>query len=277
MQSSRCVSLVFPTMNEAKNVEALCERIYELSQDYPAFSEAIFVLNNSTDGTDTILHDLVQHEEYRFLKFMECAGARGSAIRKGVEEAKGDIIVVMDSDGQYDPLDVPELVQPIVHEGYSICIGRNSASASFFRSITSRTFKKITKVMLGVEYVQTGFKAGTKLALIETVPADVPGLDIDLRWANNIIRKGYGDKLSQAVKVHVHPRKHGRTTVNPLRLALGLFYTVISLSLEIRTGRELPFPRAFRQLTLSPRRSPIRNDLLALVLMLPFAEFMCEL
>jgi hypothetical protein len=103
-----------------------------------------------------------------------------------------------------------------------------------------------------VEYVQTGFKAGTKEALLDTIPKDIPGLDIDVRWMNNVLRKGYGHRLSNDVEVRLHPRLHGRTTFNPLKLSLGLLYTTISLTMQRKTGRELPFPRVLKELTLQP-------------------------
>jgi glycosyltransferase involved in cell wall biosynthesis len=241
-------------MNEAENVEALCERLHQLSKSYAPFIEAIFVLNNTTDGTDFVLKNLSKRAEYPFLRITGSEGARGSAIRKGVEMARGEIVVVMDSDGQYDPLDVPKLLRPITHQGYSIAIGRNLTSESLFRRITSEAFKKLTKTLLGVEYVQTGFKAGVKSVLLDTIPPDVPGLDIDVRWANNIVTKGYGDKLSEGVEVNVYPRMHGESTFNPLKLGLGLLYTTISLSVERKTGKGLPFPRVFKELTLYPKR-----------------------
>lgn len=246
------VSIVFPTMNEAGNVKALCQKLCELRQSQSHVTEAIFVLNNTTDGTDLILENMSREEQYRFVKTLHTKGARGGAIRKGVEAAQGDIVVVMDSDGQYDPREIPKVIRPIVDQGYYITIGKNHASANLLRRLISEGFKKLTKILLGVAYVQTGFKAGVRSVLLETIPQDVPGLDIDVRWANNIVTKGYGSKLSHDVEVAVYPRLHGRTTFHPIRLSLGLLYTTLSLSIERKTGRELPFPGILKRSTLYP-------------------------
>ena len=246
------VSVVLPTMNEAENVGTLCDGLYGLKQSYSQLAEAIFVLNNTTDGTDKVLEDISKRPGHEFLRITYSRGSRGSAIRKGVEMTRGNVVVVMDSDGQYDPAEIPRLVRPIVDEGYCIAIARNHGWANFRRRIISETFKKLTRTLLGVEYVQTGFKAGTKEALLDTIPKDVPGLDIDVRWMNNVLRKGYGRRLSNDVEVRLHPRLHGRTTFNPLKLSLGLLYTTISLTMQRKTGRELPFPRVLKELTLQP-------------------------
>jgi dolichol-phosphate mannosyltransferase len=246
------VSVVLPTMNEAENVGTLCDGLYGLKQSYSQLAEAIFVLNNTTDGTDKVLEHISKRPGYEFLRITYSEGSRGSAIRKGVEMARGNVVVVMDSDGQYDPAEIPRLVRPIVDEGYCIAIARNHGWANLRRRIISETFKKLTRTLLGVEYVQTGFKAGTKEALLDTIPKDVPGLDIDVRWMNNVLRKGYGRRLSDDVEVRLHPRLQGRTTFNPLKLSLGLLYTTISLTMQRKTGRELPFLRVLKELTLQP-------------------------
>ena len=247
------VSVVLPTMNEAGNVKALCQKLCELRQSHSQVEEAIFVLNNTTDGTDLVLENISRNDQYRFVKTIRTKGARGSAIRKGVEAAQGDIVVVMDSDGQYDPRELPKVIRPIADQGYYITIGKNHGSANLLRRLISEGFKKLTKILLGVTWVQTGFKAGVRSVLLETIPQDISGLDIDVRWANNIITKGYGGKLSHDVEVTVYPRLHGRTKFHPIRLSLGLLYTTVSLFIERKTGREPPFPRILKKFTLYPR------------------------
>ncbi len=249
----RRVAVVLPTMNEAGNIEALCRRLRKLKDRFEPLVEAIFVLNNSSDTTSAILERLSKRVGYQFLKVVRCDGARGSAIRKGVEITIADMVIVMDSDGQYDPLEIPKLMSPIIDGGCWMSIGKNRASTSFLRCVCHEIFKKITKNLLGVENVQTGFKAGFKQVLMETIPENVQGLDIDVRWANNIIAKGYANKLSEEVEVTLHPRLHGKTTFNPIVLATGLLYTTLSLFAQRRTGRELPFPKILKQLTLKPR------------------------
>ncbi len=248
------VSVVLPTMNEAKNVEPLCERMRDLRKSYSCLTEAIFSINNTTDDTDLILGNLSKSNEYGFVRVIHTVGARGSAIRKGVEAARGDIVVVMDSDGQYDPFEIPKLVHPITDQGYYMSVGRNHASASILRRLISEGFKKFTKILLGVEYVQTGFKAGLRSVLLDTIPEDAPGLDIDVRWMNNVVTKGYRDKLSNDFDVSVRPRLHGKTTFSPIKLALGLLCTIVVLFIERKTKRRLLIPRILAKLTLYPNR-----------------------
>jgi len=56
------VSVVLPTMNEAGNVKALCQKLCELRQSHSHVKEAIFVLNNTTDGTDLVLENMSRED-----------------------------------------------------------------------------------------------------------------------------------------------------------------------------------------------------------------------
>jgi len=246
------ISVILPTMNEEKNVLTICEKLFTLRQCYSQLAEAIFVLNNTTDKTEEVLMTASKQPGYQFVKIHHSDGARGSAIRRGVEMAQGEVVVVMDSDGQYDPQEIPKLVEAITDEGYYVAVGRNHGSEGLLRRLISETYKKLTKMLLGLEYVQTGFKAGIRDVLLETIPIGVPGLDIDIRWMNNIAKKGYSDRLSDDVEVRLHRRSYGRSTFNPFKLALGLLYTTLSLSVERKTGRELPFPQILKKVTLLP-------------------------
>ncbi len=81
---------------------------------------------------------------------------------------------------RYDPQQIPELVRPILDSRHFISIGRNHGWANVSRRIISEIFKKLTKILLGIEYVQTGFKAGMREIFLGTIPKDVSGLDIDV-------------------------------------------------------------------------------------------------
>jgi glycosyltransferase involved in cell wall biosynthesis len=253
------ISVVLPTMNERENVKELCEKFYNLKQLYGDLYEAIFVLNNSTDGTEQVLQNMQNQSGYEFLKIEKSEPGRGAAMRRGVKQAQGDTIVLMDSDGQYDPADIPKLVHPIL-KGYKLVVPKDYESRSFLRRLYSIGFTKLTKLLLDVEYVQPGFKAGTKEALQDIFEAmqDASGLDVDVRLMNEAVKLGY--KISDGeVDAVVYPRKHGKTTFVPIKLALGLFYTALSLAVDRKTGRELPFPRTLKEFTLHSKRQ-VRSD-----------------
>ncbi len=104
------LSVVIPVYNERKTVARVLERVRQL----PLGLQVVVVDDGSTDGTREILPELeaegfidtlVMHEENR---------GKGAALRTGFDEAVGDVVVVQDADLEYDPFELPALLEPIL-------------------------------------------------------------------------------------------------------------------------------------------------------------------
>ena len=103
------VSAVMPAYNEEATVEAAVRRLREA----PLRTEVVCVNDASTDRTGAILDRLkleglidqvVHHSRNR---------GKGAAVRSGIQAATGHVIVVQDADLEYDPMDLPTLLEPI--------------------------------------------------------------------------------------------------------------------------------------------------------------------
>jgi glycosyltransferase involved in cell wall biosynthesis len=103
------LSVVMPAYNEADTVEAALRRIREV----PLRLEIIVVNDASTDGTREILDTLAKGTLVDRVIHHEKNRGKGAAIRSGAAAATGDVLVVQDADLEYDPADLPALLQPI--------------------------------------------------------------------------------------------------------------------------------------------------------------------
>jgi glycosyltransferase involved in cell wall biosynthesis len=103
------LSVVVPAYNEAQTVEAALRRIRAV----PLRVEIIVVNDASTDGTREILEGLAQQGLVDHLVHHDRNRGKGAAIRSGAAVATGDAFVVQDADLEYDPAELPGLVQPI--------------------------------------------------------------------------------------------------------------------------------------------------------------------
>lgn len=102
------LSIVVPVFNECATLETLVERL--VAPDYGCKLEILAIDDGSTDGSREILVRLEQkHPELRALLQPRNRG-KGAALRRGFEEATGDIIAVQDADLEYDPAELPRLV-----------------------------------------------------------------------------------------------------------------------------------------------------------------------
>lgn len=147
------LSIVLPAKNEASAIGSTVSHIKKL---YPQ-AELIVVNDGSTDETAQIAKAagaLVISHPY--------GKGNGAAIKTGARAATGEVIVLMDADGQHDAADIPRLLTKL-DEGYDMAVGaRDRASqASFGRSFANGFYNRLATYMTGhkIEDLTSGFRA----------------------------------------------------------------------------------------------------------------------
>ncbi|MDD5133549.1 MAG: glycosyltransferase family 2 protein [Candidatus Nanoarchaeia archaeon] len=111
------LSIIIPLYNEIKTIEELLKRINKVKMD----KEIVIVDDFSKDGSREWLQNLNTKNIKKV--FHDKNYGKGMAIRSGIKEATGDIIIIQDADLEYDPNDYPELVKPIVEGKAEVVYG----------------------------------------------------------------------------------------------------------------------------------------------------------
>jgi glycosyltransferase involved in cell wall biosynthesis len=116
------LSIVVPVFNEEENVEPLIDEIRGVLGPSGKQFEIIAVDDGSKDGTFAALSRI--HREQPALKVVRLKRNFGqtAALAAGLSHAQGEIVVLMDGDGQNDPADIPALVEKI-KEGNDLVAG----------------------------------------------------------------------------------------------------------------------------------------------------------
>jgi len=117
------LSVIVPCYNERGTVLELLRRVVEV----PISKEVIVVDDCSTDGSfDLVANFAKEHPSIRHLRQDRNRG-KGAALRRGIEEAAGDIVLIQDADLEYDPSDYPKLVEPIAKGDADVVFGSRFA------------------------------------------------------------------------------------------------------------------------------------------------------
>lgn len=124
------VSLVIPVYNEIPTLAEILRRC--IAVDFP--KELVLVDDCSKDGSREFLQQLANEgvqmlggtpnnrNEVRVL-LQEKNQGKGAALRRGFSEATGDIVIVQDADLEYDPRDIPKVIQPILDGDADVVFG----------------------------------------------------------------------------------------------------------------------------------------------------------
>jgi dolichol-phosphate mannosyltransferase len=115
-----CVSVIVPVYNEIAHVDELLQAIHAS----PVKKEIIIVDDGSTDGTREKLRDMPPASNNDVtVVFHEKNCGKGAAIRTALEYARGEYVLIQDSDLEYDPQDYPALLRPLEQRQANVVYG----------------------------------------------------------------------------------------------------------------------------------------------------------
>jgi glycosyltransferase involved in cell wall biosynthesis len=143
----RKLSVIVPVYDERNTVAEIVRRMRAV--DIPLEREFVLVDDGSTDGTRAVLGQLtdstvrvVYHEKNK---------GKGAAIRSGLEQVTGDLVLIQDADLEYDPEDWPKLLAPVLRGKAQVVYGSRFTgerrNMMFLHWIGNRFLSLVTNVL----------------------------------------------------------------------------------------------------------------------------------
>lgn len=155
------VSVLIPCFNELHTVENVIARVRAV----PVQTEIILVDDCSRDGTRDLLKRLAAEDDSLKIYFHEINRGKGAAIRTALAAATGDVVVVQDADMEYDPMEYPVLLEPILQGVADVVYGSRFLGGPhrvlfFWHQLGNQVLTLLSNVMtnLNLTDMETGYK-----------------------------------------------------------------------------------------------------------------------
>lgn len=146
------LSVIVPVYNEERHLAKVIHSL--MACPCPVEREWIFVDDSSKDQSLSILKSLQPQYSYRIIEQKPNQG-KGAAVIRGIKEAQGDLIMIQDADFEYDPYDIPSLLQPLLDDQADVVYGSRFKKSAFqvhrtYHYFVNRFLTVMSNLMSGI-------------------------------------------------------------------------------------------------------------------------------
>lgn len=208
------VSVLIPSYNERTNIFPLIEKFSNVCKSKNLDAEIILIDDGSTDGTYE--EALECKKIYPFLKIIKHRRNLGltDALKTGFKNASGDILVFYPADLQYDPKDMPVLLEKL-SEGYDLVTGWKQGDYGL-KGVVSFFYNALSRWLFNVKVHDLNSVKAFRKNVTDSIT-----LQKDWHRYFVILAAEQGFKIAE-VKIPLYQRKFGKSKFGVLRVPIGI-------------------------------------------------------
>jgi glycosyltransferase involved in cell wall biosynthesis len=185
------VSVLVPVYNEQDTLRRVVERVAEL----PFELDIVVVDDHSSDATPEIGERLAaEYDSVRFLRRPR-NGGKGAAMQDAIRAARGDVLIVQDADLEYDPVDIPRVIEPLIAGQADVVYGTRLQGGGpqrahlFSHYLGNKLFSLVTRLLYNTTLSDpnTGYKA-FRADLVRSFDLQEPDFRFDPEITAKVLR-----------------------------------------------------------------------------------------
>jgi glycosyltransferase involved in cell wall biosynthesis len=216
------VSVIIPAFNEARSIAQVVNDILRVLDAEPLDYEVLVVDDGSTDSTAELAEEAgatVLRRPYR--------NGNGSAVKNGIRHADGDIILLMDGDGQHKAEDIPRLLAEMGQ--FEMAVGARTAQSVTkpHRDIANKVYNFLATYIVGhhVEDLTSGFRAIDGHVARKVAYLFPNGFSYPSTCTISLFRAGYS-----VIYVPIHTRmRYGNSKIRVVRDGFGFLLILLRI------------------------------------------------